>query len=65
MMLGKGLEAFSKAPRKEEREGLGREGDKMKFVDVRFEIRLIVGIGTVNFKVSYCWNNFEAFKSTL
>ena len=31
-------------PTKEEREGLGREGDKIKFVDVRFKRRQIVGM---------------------
>ena len=42
--MGQGLEAYSNATTKEEREEPGREGDKIKFVDVRFERRQIVGM---------------------
>ena len=44
-MSGKGLGAYNKAPTKEileKSERLGRKGDKIKFVDVRFEARQVV-----------------------
>ena len=47
-MLGKGLQAYNEAPTKEiveKWERLGRIGDKIKFVDVRFEARKVVGFG--------------------
>ena len=36
------MRPIAKLPTKEEREGLEREGDKIKFVDVRVERRQIV-----------------------
>ena len=39
---GKAQRPLAKPPTKEEREGLGREGGKIKFVDVRVERRQIV-----------------------
>ena len=43
MILGKGLRPIAKPSKKEEKEGLGREGNKIKFADARFERRQIVG----------------------
>ena len=43
-MLGKGLRHIAKPPTKEEREGLIREEDMKKVVDLRFEKRHIVGL---------------------
>ena len=45
-MSGKGLRAYNKAPTKEiveKWERLHRKGDKIKFVDARFETRQVVG----------------------
>ena len=45
-MSGKGLGAYNKAPTKEiveKLERLGREGDKIKIFDIRFETRQVVG----------------------
>ena len=47
-MSGKSLGVYNKAPTKEiveKGERLGRKGDKIKFVDVRFETRQVVGFG--------------------
>ena len=38
------MRLIAKSPTKEEREGPGREGDKIKFVDAQFERRQIVGM---------------------
>ena len=43
IMLGKALVTFSKAPKKEERERLREEGDKINFVDYKVGKRQTFG----------------------
>ena len=43
-MLGKTLRPIAKPPTKEERERLSSEKDKIKFVNVTFKNRKIVGL---------------------